>query len=385
MTEPDTQDRTAMRVGIIGPTRVGKTTLINSLLRSGEGLLARTAVRMRWADGATEKMIQAQRKELEGWRVSRQFSPGALRGTAEPFTFRLKLEAGVPGLELLFELLDYPGAWLDPSLRTNREADWEQCRTFIEDSSVLLMPVDAVVLMETVGQSERKYVPSILTTPEVEDVVRDWARARHANPDEPALVIVVPVRTESYFADNGGVRDRALDLYAQVKEVYGAVFDAIREEAPGAVIRYAPVDTVGCVEFMSAQWAPQLNGDAPVFMAQYRVRRRPDGGAPEIRMAGINDVFVLLVQHLLSLSQRARAQEAGAARARADAAAELAVRNEGFWGNTLLWLTGEKAARRSRAQITRQMADLADSSANALAEQLHRLAGLGLGARARDL
>ncbi len=380
-----TVDGLSLKIGIIGPTRIGKTTIINCLLRSGEGLLAQTSVRMRWADTMTERKIQQQRKELEGWRVSRQFNPGALSGTDSAFYFRLLLDPGVPGAELHLDLLDYPGGWLDAARRAGRETEWEECRAFIAEASVLLIPVDAVVLMESLGDMNRHCVPSILTTPEVQDVARDWARRRYQRPDEPALVIICPVRTESYFADNGGRRDRSAALLDQVRDVYGEVLQAIRDEAPSARIRYCPLDTVGCVEFLSATWVPNEATGEQQFSARYRVRRRPDGKPPEIRMAGVDDVLVLIARPLFELGQRVLDREAQKKRTLATSLTEYASRNNGRWLNFWYRVTGQRAQWQVIAANSRSGANSAEELVSNLGRELQRLAKLELGSRVCDL
>lgn len=375
----------SLKIGIIGPTRIGKSTIINSLLRSGEELLARTSVRMRWADTSTERRIQQQRRELEGWRVSRQFNPGALSGNESDFHFRLLLDPGVPGAELHLDLLDYPGRWLDPAFRAGHEAQWEACRLFIAESSVLLIPVDAVVLMESVGDGNRHRVPSILTTPEVQDVARDWARRRHQRSDEPALAIVCPVRTESYFADNGGRRDRSAELLDQVREVYGEVLRTIRAEAPAVQIRYCPVDTVGCVEFLSATWEPEEYTGELRFMASYRVRRRPDGQPPAISMVGIDDVLVLIARHLFDLGKQVLAGHAQKKRVTANSLTEYASRDNGMWLNFWYRVSGKRAQWQEHAENSRSGATTAEDLVSNLGLQLQRLAALELGSRIREL
>lgn len=380
-----TVDGLSLKIGIVGPTRIGKTTIINCLLSSGEGLLAQTSVRMKWADASTEGKIQKQRAELEGWRVSRQFNPGALSGTDNPFYFGLLLDPGVPGAELNLRLLDYPGEWLDPDRRAGRENEWEECRSFIAESSVLLIPVDAVVLMESIGDVNRHLVPSILTTPAVQDIARDWARQRFQRPDEPALAIVCPVRTESYFADNGGRRDRSAELLDQVRDVYGGVLQTIKKEAPAARIRYCPIDTVGCVEFLSATWVPNEGTGELQFSARYRVRRRPDGQPPKIRMAGIDDVLVLISQHLFDLGQRALDGRARDKRAISDSLIEYANRDNGMWLNLWYRVTGKKAQWQQIAANIRSGAVAAEDLVSNLGRELKRLADLKLGSRICDL
>ena len=137
------------RIGLVGPSRVGKTSLITALLRDSQRLLQGTPVSLRPLGTATEKRIAQHRRELDGSLLAGEFTPGALRGTEEPFTFQLLLDSGVRGTGIRLELLDYPGGWLDPATRPHdRDGDWQACQRFLQQCSVLLVPVDAAVLME---------------------------------------------------------------------------------------------------------------------------------------------------------------------------------------------------------------------------------------------
>ncbi|GLZ28021.1 hypothetical protein Lesp02_02110 [Lentzea sp. NBRC 105346] len=383
MTAP--AEGTSLRIGIIGPTRIGKTTLVNTLLRAGETAFEQTDVRMRWADHMTERKILEQRAELEGWRLSKQFNPGALRGTDDAFVFRFVLETGFGGLSMRLDAMDYPGGLVNPAHRLGREAEWEECRAFIANSTVLVVPADAAMLMETAGDENRHHLPAILTTPEIEDVARDWARNRHQHRHEPALAIVCPVRTESYFADNGGRRDRSDELLEHVREVYRDVLKVIRAEAPATRIHYCPVDTVGPVEFLSARWLPDVAGGHPHFSAKYRVRRRPDGHPPEISTAGIDDVLVLLARHLIDLRHRELDVTARHHRTSANDWAAQAVQDLGAMRNVWNTVSGKRRKARRMAEAKRLEAVSAEEQVSGLAGQLLRLAELGLGPRHREL
>ena len=173
----DDRDDLVFRIGLVGPSRVGKTSLITALLRDSQRLLQGTPVSMRPLGTATEKRIAQHRRELDGSLLAGEFTPGALRGTEEPFTFQLLLDSGVRGAGIRLELLDYPGGWLDPATRPHdRDTDWQACQRFLQQCSVLLVPVDAAVLMEPTSAAQLRAVPSILTTPEVGEVVRQWLK-----------------------------------------------------------------------------------------------------------------------------------------------------------------------------------------------------------------
>ena len=77
---------------------------------------------------------------------------------------------------------------------------------------------------------------------------------RHRRPAEPALLAFCPVKCESYFSDNGGRVSKSEELLRNFREVYARVIEAVRAEALKADVLYAPVDTIGCVEVIDAEW-----------------------------------------------------------------------------------------------------------------------------------
>jgi hypothetical protein len=372
----------AVKVGVIGPTRVGKTTLVTSLLRNGRQMLAGTSVSITPHDRATAERISKQRQAIDGSLLAGSFNPDGLKSTQEPFVYRLALDPGVPGMpeaRLVVDLLDYPGGWLDPGTRTGaQEASWRECQTFIEQSTVLLVPIDATVLMESIGDSHRRFVPGILTTDQVEEVASLWATRRRSRPAEPALVLLCPMKAESYFADNGGRRDSSTDLLDQVREVYEDVLTAIRAEAPAVRIAYCPVDTIGCVEILSTEW-PAFDGEVS-FRARYRVRR-----PAKLRMKGVDDVLVVLARHLVELEERDAAAAAEAAGEQARKAAAAASRQEGFWRNLYNMMIGESERRRITAAFTEEQRVAAEQQLAAFQNVVHNLAGRDVGARFREL
>ncbi len=316
------------KIGIIGPTRVGKTSLITAVLDDSQRLLAGTPVSME-ALGTTKARIKQHKEELRGSLMAGEFDPGHLSGTQEPFVFELAL--AVDRTRLRLAVLDYPGAWLVSSERSAREeTKWqEECQPWLEQSSVLLVPIDAAVAMESTLRAELTAAHKTLQVAEAEEVARRWAKARKAA-DEKGLLLLAPLKCESYFADNGGIRSRSEDLAKRVTELYGYLLEAVRQEAGALVdVQYHPVDTFGCVEIKRAEWrgldaasaakdpsASKPSRAAPVFHAEYLVR--PPG---RVTPKGADGILIAMCKHL--------------------AGAE-AQKDHGLLGNLWRWLTGER-------------------------------------------
>jgi len=329
----------ALRCALIGPSRVGKTSLVTAVIDDAQRLLQGQPVHIVPADGPTRKTVNQARDRMRGAIDARAFDAEALKGTNEPHLFNIRLATGGRHREsgVTFAILDYPGGWFaDPTeVPSEREPEWEQCRDFMAESTVLLVPIDAAVLMETATPAHRARVPSILAVSEVEDVVREWSmeRSRPGSRDEPAVLVLCPLKCEAYFDDNGGSEDRAAELLHRVQDVYGPVAAAARAEAQGRSLQvlYSPVDTYGCVELVRAEWDPQ-------FLATYRVR--PGGRPHPVGAAPILQVFCqLLVQ-----AEEAQAREAADDRWAASfiAATEL-QRPRGFFRRLAFKWSGDQA------------------------------------------
>jgi hypothetical protein len=369
------------KIGLLGPSRVGKTSLVTAVLTESHDMLAGSGVAMRAADRETEDKLIQNRQQLEGDILAGEFRPGSLVSTLEPFTFRLKLDPGVPSSEINIELLDFPGGWLEGRNRPDQYgADWDACRAFITQSTILLIPVDAALLMEAVEKDHKRALGRLLTTVSVEQVARDWAIERNRRPAEPALAAFCPVKCESYFADNGGRRNKSAELARRFRDVYGGVIDAIRAEAPKAAVLYSPVDTIGCVELIDAAWPLDEPTGLPTFSATYLIR------APrKVSRKGVDDVMRAMCRQLVQGRRMLTADEGETLTARAEQARQYAARDEGFFRNIWMWINGERDARERAAQTRGREAEEAWRRVAALDVVLEQIASARYGLRVQEL
>lgn len=368
------------KIGLLGPTLVGKTSLVTALLAETQTLLAGSGVAMRTASVATEEKLATNKRELEGDLLAGEFRPGSLRGTVEPFTFRLKLDPGVEDSEINLELLDFPGAWLAAGRPEAHGRDWENCRSFIIRSTALLVPVDAAVLMEAAQADHKRAIPHLLTTPEVEQVARDWAIERNRRPEEPALVAFCPVKCESYFTDNGGRRNRAPQLLKAFRDVYGDVIEAVRNDAPKVTVLYCPVDTMGCVEIVDAEWSAGEGSGRQEFRAKYRIRQ-----PAKIQRVGVDDVMRAVCRQLVAGRRIVSAEYSEELAGRASQARTYAARREGFFRDMWLWASRERQARQRLAQSRTRESEEAWRRVAALDTVLEQIAAAGYGPRVQVL
>jgi hypothetical protein len=368
----------SFKIGMLGPSRVGKTSLVTALLAESQNVLAGTGVAMRTVGRETEDKLGRNRQELEGDILAGEFSPGSLRGTVEPFVFQLRLDPGVPESEVDIELLDFPGGWLEVGTRPlQATADWEDCRSFITQCTILLIPVDAALLMEAVSAPHRKAMARLLTIVAVEQVARDWAKERNRRPAEPALVAFCPVKCESYFADNGGFKSRSAELSKRFHEAYAGVIKAVRDEAPAASVLYLPVDTIGCVELIDVEWPADPATSETAFSAAYRIRE-----PRRISRVGVDDLMRAICKQLVAGRRMLEVRDEDVLSERAAQALQYAQRNEGFFRNVWLQLNGERTARARAASDRSAEAQEAARRVAALDGVLKQIAAGRYGPRA---
>lgn len=296
------------KIGIIGPSRVGKTSIIAALLDEAKTALAQTQVSIvpfENEDGVspTKERIINTITDIESGLDFLTFEPTGL-GTADPFIFDLVMKIvskkyDKKAAELRLAILDYPGGWLKelPNGEMGSKT-WKKCQDWILDSSVIIVPIDAALIMEANNKERAKAARELLQVYEVEDLVRNWAKGRLAK-GTSALLLFVPVKCETYFNDDGE-KNQSLALYEKFDKFYAGAIDAVKQEMSEKeveeqetgsssglrskieklirgfiptltyTIEYHPIDTIGCIEIFNAEWA---NTDGKLSLnCQYKVR-----------------------------------------------------------------------------------------------------------------
>ena len=282
------------KIALLGPTRSGKTSLISSALAEAQEFLRGTPANFKALNG-TLKRIQENRQELDGALSAGVFDPGALAGSQDQTTYDLSLSVGKSSLPI--QILDYPGGWL-----TDNTAEFDDIRKWIMDSNILILPVDAVVTMECRGVEETVAARHRLNIAAIEDAAQEWARER-VHRSSPGVVLFVPVKCESYFSDHGGRRDQSKELRNRVlMNTYKGVIDKVRGESQGYQLLsafYMPVDTMGCVELVTADWESAPDGKLECH-AKYKVR-----GVGQRSVLGAGDILVAIAKMIAQSEESA--------------------------------------------------------------------------------
>jgi hypothetical protein len=278
------------KIALIGPTRVGKTSLISSILAEAQSVLAGTPASLK-AKGSTFARITDNVNELAGALAHGTFEPEAVRNsTSDVSIYELALEVGKSKLPI--RILDYPGGWL-----SEQGPEWDECADWINQSSVLILPVDAVLAMQCATVAEEKACRVRLQIAAVTEIAREWAKARKLA-NAPGTLILVPVKCETYLVAPGATRAIADKLQRRlVDELYEDMFAALAAELGSSDLvsaYYAPVNTIGCVDLVDAGWemAEDRNLEShPIFRVLPPGKRKVDGAI---------DVLILLARRLAS-------------------------------------------------------------------------------------
>jgi GTPase SAR1 family protein len=313
------------KVALIGPSRVGKTSIITALYIQSREQAAGSPVKIEPGDASTKKRLALYQDEMAGFLALGEFNPAAITGGQSKAEFRLEMSVGKS--KLLWSILDYPGGWLGDS--DSFPEDWKECEDWINASSVLLIPVDASIIMEATSGAEKRAAAIKLQVFNTTEVAVNWVKARRQK-QEPGLLIFVPVKCETYFTDNKGRgKDRSDELLESIKKIYSPFIKAVKSEidaTPGAkvVVEYHPIDTVGTVEIKFTQWEnlTATEADKIGFRAAYLVR--PPG---ELNPKGADDLLTAICRQIVDEKGNKNANRNVVAR---------------FWK----WMSGENKALR---------------------------------------
>ncbi|MCK9921883.1 hypothetical protein MXD61_08295 [Frankia sp. AgPm24] len=283
----------------------------------------------------TGKRIRQNEDELTGDLLAGEFRAGSLSGTESVNYYHMQITPDdVPGEGLAMTFMDFPGRLLTPSERATRAAEWAEILAFTRVSTALLIPIDAVVLMEARTKDQHRAIPRLLGLGDVRTVAETWATSRNTRRGEPATVIFCPVKCESYFTDQGGRgRDRSHELARRMQEVYANVVDTIHREAGHAQLLYAPIDSIGCVELVDPHWT--LIDGGKILEPDPEFLVRPPGRRSVV---GAKDVLIPLVSQAVNAARQSAENLEKAARAEQERRTEVngltfwdAASRFGFW------------------------------------------------------
>lgn len=233
-----------LKITMLGPRGVGKTTLLTAMYDRFEATIGQTNLQLT-PDSITGAHLTERLGELKTLLVNTKVT-GGIEGTpklddpsAHPvFKFGLGKKAKVPSLNLRFH--DYPGGYIESSASPEQRGYVDN---LVRDSHVVVIAIDAPPMMEKNGL----YDETINRPSQIKVMFANAYQSLSSR----RLVLFAPVKCEKYAATPDG----AQKLTRRVRESYAQTFDFFNGEdlrsRVAAVI--TPVQTVGGVIFSQLQ------------------------------------------------------------------------------------------------------------------------------------
>ena len=213
-----------LRICMLGPRAVGKTTVLTSVFADTQNDLAGTGLFFRYKTGSASDQLISYKSKLQ--LCIECGDPGKLpaSGDISQFDFEVGYANRVKTNVLV---KDYPGEYLIDESKKHYVTE------FLSESNVVLIAIDTPYLMEENGKyNSEKNKPEIVSS-----FVKN-------NPDSFAnkLILLVPLKCERYAHDK-----RIDEVSKRVKEVYSDLITFCKEKNVACVV--APILTLGGIEF----------------------------------------------------------------------------------------------------------------------------------------
>lgn len=285
-------------IGMVGASGAGKTSLMTAMFLDMKARLLANKdtmnfVHIRYEDKETKLAIRDSKERFDSCIRMAKFLAWERSSQCGTFGFNVEFGIGDKSKTFKFKIMDYPGGML-----SDKEEFGRVCLPHIENSCALFVPIDAVALMKydeetRAGSADAAAMLKRFELEHVFEIVRVWSESKKRGAF--GVVFLVPVKTESYFTDNGcSSCDRSDQLRSAVQRVYVDEINA-RCGTHGIRIVYNPVDTYGCVSLNSANW----NRAANVIEEEFLVVK--DRG---LSIRGAVDLFTEIVKETLSDQRR---------------------------------------------------------------------------------
>lgn len=234
-------NRIPMKVCMMGPRAVGKTTILTSIFTdSRENLGAMTNLSLRGI-GETDSELTNRKRYLDSvFQYRQQITdrpPAGLVASSKvnTFDFVFGVKDKEPRIDL--EIKDFPGEFVQDRP--------DEVKKFINDSMAIFVAIDTPHLMEEDGAfCDVKNKPSIITgffKDLLEKIVADDKEKKEQ--DKERLVLLIPLKCERYFYEQ-----RMEDVLERVESVYDELIGTFKRNGKIACA-VTPILTLGGVEY----------------------------------------------------------------------------------------------------------------------------------------
>lgn len=235
-------ERPCMKVCMMGPRAVGKTTILTAVFNETQQQIVGTQLKL-IERGDTGNILLERKRELKSiFKKHGDISSVGINATSAEglFQFSFGILGKNPSIDI--DIKDFPGEYV--------ESDPERIIQFIKDSAAVFLAVDTPHLMERDGEfNEVKNKTTIIT---------EFFETAINSIDSEKLIIIIPLKCEKYFHE-----DRMPEVLSRVEDVYGKLI-SIFEQNPKVCCSIAPILTLGGVEFDSFDY--DKDGNVNLFV-----------------------------------------------------------------------------------------------------------------------
>jgi hypothetical protein len=242
---------TSLTVSMLGPSGVGKTSLLATMYDQMENVITRADLQV------APDVQDAQILDEQIVRLKRLFATDGLKfdpsngiqGNVDWRSFKFGLGRRGRRAALQLQFVDYPGGWIE---NTNEQGRLTWVLNLLRDSDAILIPIDAPALMERDGLWHRER-----NRP---DLIFNLIQSAYEDLRAPRLIILAPIRCELYLND----RDFVKEMSERVQVGYDKLLAHLGygDLANLIAVVIAPVQTLGEIIFHGSP----KNRYHPVFM-----------------------------------------------------------------------------------------------------------------------
>ena len=222
--------RPTMKVCMMGPKAVGKTTVLTAVFNETQNSIADTKLNL-LALGDTNAELMDRKYKLSAMFkkkldvVDRPQGGISASSTESRFDFSFGFIGKEPILDLMIK--DFPGEMI-----VNNQ---ERVIEFIKESKAVFIAIDTPHLMEKNGEfNDVKNKPSI---------VIELFKKAISSLNEEKLIVLIPLKCEKYFHEK-----RMSEVLGRIKEVYAPLMTLLKENE-NMCCMVSPILTLGDVEF----------------------------------------------------------------------------------------------------------------------------------------
>jgi hypothetical protein len=268
---PSLSEEKALKITMLGPTGVGKTTILTVMRKAMDLAVSNSTLRLNPGkpddDGFARSIalgaFQEYERKLSQLIDTKNFTvQGGLDGNnqnTEFYFYLSNLRGDRNSSKLLLEFQDYPGGWILPN-----DSQRSTVVEYLKNSPITIIAIDTPALIEKDGQ----YHEPINMGNYITDLLREVYEADNHQSPQKRLVIFAPVKCEKYMQESQADR-----INIAIKKRYKTLLGDLRQRQSHVAAVIIPIQTVGGVVFSYIDKRQQNPGEIPPFW--YQQTRNP--------------------------------------------------------------------------------------------------------------